>query len=299
MDFIRRCTQCTLHSCIFDAYRNQRNYHRERFAARKLFCSGLMIIKQSTRHYNTGNLLEKRASAGNYDAPSSSAYVGSERSRREINEIPFARTGAARYNASRLVGSIGQRRGCERRVNFRLSLSLALSSSLFAAEGSYYGVISTPSGHLPPPRHIAVLNSHIVTLCDPGEVQSRTHSGGGYCNFYRWTGVCALTREKNELYEMTRPIAQGTSEPREYIHVDIDINIYIYISYIHVSIYTYVCTYPIGMYGWCPTGTWSTFVVCTSFFYARGEYTTRGVIQLNPLRLQGVNQLQFRVRDPC
>lgn len=100
----------------------------------------------------------------------------------------------ARYNASRLVGSIGYRRGCERRVNFRLSLSLALTSSLFAAEGSYYGVISTPPATFP--RHIVVLNSHIVTPCDPGEVQSRTHSGGGYCNFYRWTGVCALTRRK-------------------------------------------------------------------------------------------------------
>lgn len=32
---------------------------------------GLTIIKQSTRRHNTGNLLEKRANAGNYDAPSS------------------------------------------------------------------------------------------------------------------------------------------------------------------------------------------------------------------------------------
>lgn len=84
----------------------------------------------------------------------------------------------------------------ERRVNFRLSLSLALSSSLFAAEGSYYGVISTPPATFP--RHIAVLNSHIVTPCDPGEVQSRTHSGGGYCNFYRWTGVCARSNAEKK-----------------------------------------------------------------------------------------------------
>lgn len=59
----------------------QQNYHRERFAARKLPRPGLTIIKQSTRHYNTGNLLEKRASAGNYDAPSPSTYVGAEEGR--------------------------------------------------------------------------------------------------------------------------------------------------------------------------------------------------------------------------
>jgi len=72
----------------------------------------------------------------------------------------------------------------------------SFSFSLFAAEGSYYGVISTPPATSL--RHIAVLNSHIVTLCDPGEVQPRTHSGGGYCNFYRWTSMRAVTQKKKE-----------------------------------------------------------------------------------------------------
>lgn len=96
----------------------------------------------------------------------------------------------ARYNASRLVGSIGYRRGCRRRVNFRLSLSLAPSYSLFAAEGSYYGVISTPPATFP--RHIAVLNSHIVTLRDPSEVQSWTHSAVADTVIFIDGPVCAL-----------------------------------------------------------------------------------------------------------
>lgn len=152
----------------------------------------------------------------------------------------------ARYNTSLSPRGVDRvpARGCERRVNFRLSLSLALTSSLFAAEGSYYGVISAPPATFP--RHIAVLNSHIVTPCDPGEVQSRTHSGGGYCNFYRWTGMCALTRrKKNQLYEMTRPIAQGTPEPRGYIYIHADIDIHIYFTYIHMRarVCVFVCVH--------------------------------------------------------
>lgn len=121
----------------------------------------------------------------------------------------------ARYNASRLVGSIEWRRGCKRRVDSSLSLSLLHTHifSLFAAEASYYGVISTPPVIFPPLPHIAVLNSHIVTLRDPNQVQLRTHSGGGYCNFYRWTGVPRCNAEKkSDLYEMTRPIAPYSYE---------------------------------------------------------------------------------------
>lgn len=99
-------------------------------------------------------------------------------------------------------------RMAERMRKRRVDSSLPLFS-LFAAEASYYGVISTPPVSLPPLPHIAVLNSHIVTLRDPDQVQSRTHSGGGYCNFYRWTGVRAVTRKKSDLYEMTRPIARA------------------------------------------------------------------------------------------
>lgn len=132
---------------------------------------------------------------------------GREGRQREINEIPFARAGAIQPLASRLVGSIEWRRGCERDEPTPPFLS-----SLFAAEASYYGVISTPPVILPSLPRIAVLNSHIVTLRDPDQVQSRMHSGGGYCNFYRWTGVHAVTRKKSDLYEMTRPIAPYSYE---------------------------------------------------------------------------------------
>jgi len=75
MDPVRRRNVNTIFILGYACIQSSRIIIANVFAARKLPCPGLMIIKQSTRHYNTGNLLEKRASAGNYDAPSPSTYV--------------------------------------------------------------------------------------------------------------------------------------------------------------------------------------------------------------------------------
>lgn len=136
------------HSRICETYTIQRNHHREYFAARKLPCPGLTIIKQSTRHYNTGNLLEKRASVGNYDAPSSSTYVGSERSRREINEIPFARAGAIQRLSPRGVDRVPARmREASQLPSFSFSRSHLLS---VCRRRQLLRRYFNPSGHLPP-----------------------------------------------------------------------------------------------------------------------------------------------------
>lgn len=105
-------------------------------------CSELTIIKQSTRHYNTGNLLEKRASAGNYDTPPSPRiYVaGRAKGEREINEIPFARAGwrdtmpfSSPRRVDRMLGRMRQpRQGNSTRLDSSLLLALLFSSLCFA-----------------------------------------------------------------------------------------------------------------------------------------------------------------------
>lgn len=83
---------------------------------------------------------------------------------REINEIPFARAGAIQRLSPRRVDRVAVRM---QEASSRLLPYSSSLSSLFAAEASYYGVISTPPVILSPLPHIAVLNSHIVTLRDP------------------------------------------------------------------------------------------------------------------------------------
>lgn len=163
----------------------------------------------------------------------------------------------ARYNASRLVGSIGYRRGCERRINFRLSLSLALSSSLFAAEGSYYGVISTPLATFPP-AHCGIKFPYCHAM-RPRQVRSRTRSGGGYCNFYRWTGVCVCSSNAEKKRTLWND-ASNSTEPRGYVHVDVG-----YILCIYLYMYTCICLYAIGVYGCCPAGSCSN-IRCLHIF---------------------------------
>lgn len=65
-----------------------------------------------------------------------------------------------------------------------------------------------PSGHLSP-AHCGIKFPYCHATRPQRSAIVDAQRGGGYCNFYRWTGVCALTQEKNELYEMTRPIAHG------------------------------------------------------------------------------------------
>lgn len=148
----------------------------------------------------------RNASAENYDAPSPSTYVSAERGRREINEIPFARAGAIQRLSPRRVDRIPERmQEASQLPSFSFSRSLLL---FVCRRRQLLRRYFNPSGHLSP-AHCGIKFPYCHATRPQRSAIVDAQRGGGYCNFYRWTGVCALTQEKNELYEMTRPIAHG------------------------------------------------------------------------------------------